>query len=178
MEPQSILRMVIGSGRDGTNMFRCPSCYEEYHHLKSGIARLIPEGDTNTVGWEGRGALVVLDIVGECGSEWSLCVGEHKGNLEVFASLAHSCKDVSPRWVANWPIIIARASQRRPPLGGFLQGSYAIQNPKTNVVTVLVPAKARIYAEILNTKANKDILDAEIRRETGRNVTVRVVSEA
>jgi hypothetical protein len=42
--------------------------------------------------WHGNGALVVLPLWSECGSEWQICVGEHKGDAPIFAQIAKSCQ--------------------------------------------------------------------------------------
>ena len=71
----------------------CPVCLGdsgEFQH--AGEPRVIPGNDSYEAGWPGRGDLIVIPFSGECGHDWELCVGFHKGNNSIFARFDASHK--------------------------------------------------------------------------------------
>lgn len=75
-----------GSGREVV----CPCCGHEYQHF--GQPDLIDSGDDYNAGWGGRGDLIVIPFCGECGSEWDLCFGFHKGVTATFIRVRIDCR--------------------------------------------------------------------------------------
>jgi len=67
--------------RHGTQM-RCPLCGSEYVHLID--TQKVSGNDGYQAGWWGRGDLNILRFEGECGHEFELCFGSHKGNVYTF----------------------------------------------------------------------------------------------
>jgi hypothetical protein len=63
----------------------CPICGYEYVH-PSGV-RYVEGNDNGEAGWHGRGSLMVTSFVGECGHEWDICFGFHKGLMFVFTRI-------------------------------------------------------------------------------------------
>jgi hypothetical protein len=61
----------------------CPACGFEYNHHNG--ARLI-DGEDHYRAWMGRGDLMKVGFIGECGHYWSLCIGFHKGELFLYAT--------------------------------------------------------------------------------------------
>jgi hypothetical protein len=64
---------------------QCPLCKDLYQHLHK--PQMIDGNDNYEAGWPGRGDLVVVPIDGECGHNWELCIGFHKGFAGIFARL-------------------------------------------------------------------------------------------
>jgi hypothetical protein len=42
--------------------------------------------------WHGNGVLAVTPLWSECGSEWEVCIGSHKGDAPMFIRVNKSCK--------------------------------------------------------------------------------------
>ena len=70
----------------------CPVCGFHCNHI----------GEPRTVGgkddyeaWAGRGDLLVIPFSGECGSEWEICFGFHKGESSAFVRVRKSCTEDS-----------------------------------------------------------------------------------
>ena len=64
----------------------CPICGGVYNHVKAPIN--VPGKDdyqARSLGFGGRGDLLVIPFWGECGHRWELCIGEHKGFSFLFA---------------------------------------------------------------------------------------------
>lgn len=70
----------------------CPVCSFEYNHM--GEPRKVC-GNDNHDAWRGRGDLLVIPFNGECGSEWEICFGFHKGNTNTFVRIRKSCSENS-----------------------------------------------------------------------------------
>lgn len=49
-------------------------------------------GDNYEAKWGGRGDLAVIPMWGECGSQWEVCIGFHKGQSRIFVRVSESCK--------------------------------------------------------------------------------------
>jgi hypothetical protein len=64
----------------------CPVCGHENAHLDS--PRFHESGDGHEAGWEGCGDLVEVPVEGECGHNWSVCFGFHKGDVVSFVKVA------------------------------------------------------------------------------------------
>ena len=82
-------------GDDHANIYSmlvCPDCGFEYIHI--GEPRKV-SGNDNYDAWSGRGDLLVIPFSGECGSEWEICFGFHKGNTDVFVRVRQSCSEKS-----------------------------------------------------------------------------------
>lgn len=71
-------------------MLKCPFCGDGYVHAGAPYVERSPSDYGNN--WWGRGQLIRIPFEGECGSEWDLCIGQHKGNEYIFVSLQKSCK--------------------------------------------------------------------------------------
>ena len=72
---------------DGTpTALRCPTCQFEYQRW--GQPRVVQGNDHYEAGWGGQGDLLVVPIKGECGHNWELCIGFHKGISGIFVRVA------------------------------------------------------------------------------------------
>jgi hypothetical protein len=60
----------------------CPVCGFEYQHWAEPFIK--PGNDNYEASWGGRGDLLVIPMRGECGHEWDICIGTHKGYSELF----------------------------------------------------------------------------------------------
>lgn len=72
-----------GSGQ--RNLF-CPICGCINSHVKPPY--LMVDGK-----WHGNGELAVTPMWSECGSEWQVCIGSHKGDAPIFVRVSKSCKN-------------------------------------------------------------------------------------
>lgn len=61
---------------------KCAVCGYEY--VRVVYMREVAGNDNYEAGWCGRGDLNVIGFEGECGHEFELCFGFHKGNVHVF----------------------------------------------------------------------------------------------
>jgi hypothetical protein len=61
--------------------FVCPVCGFEYTQVVD--VALSDRGDYRN-GWDGRGKLLTVHFVGECGHSWDVCMGFHKGFTSIF----------------------------------------------------------------------------------------------
>lgn len=61
----------------------CPICGGDYAH--PGSVRTVSGEDQYAASWPGRGDLTVFHFEGECGHEWEVCFGFHKGKTYAFA---------------------------------------------------------------------------------------------
>lgn len=66
----------------------CPICGEFYNHLK--FQGEVDGEDSYKAGWGGRGDLLILEFVGECGHLWQLLFGFHKGYMAVLVRYVDS----------------------------------------------------------------------------------------
>lgn len=78
-----------------TSHLVCPVCGYEYQHI--GDFHVIHGENAYKAGWGGRGSLYVLSVFGECGCQWELCFGEHKGNIECFTRVIELCRNGGDR---------------------------------------------------------------------------------
>lgn len=67
----------------------CPVCKSTYNHVNPPY--MVRGNDSYESGGHGRGDLSVIPLNGECGSQWEICAGFHKGQTQVFARLLKSC---------------------------------------------------------------------------------------
>lgn len=65
---------------------KCAVCGHEYVHVV--YMREVPGNDNYAAGWWGRGNLNVIGFEGECGHEFEVCFGFHKGNVHVFGRVS------------------------------------------------------------------------------------------
>lgn len=62
----------------------CPVCGGTYSHLMHTETK---EGCDKGLAWQGRGDCHVIEFKGECGHNWALCVGFHKGENFLFMTV-------------------------------------------------------------------------------------------
>jgi hypothetical protein len=62
---------------------QCPVCGFEYNRITN--IEKIKGNDNYKAGWGGRGDLTVIKIRGECGHDWEICFGFHKGQILAFS---------------------------------------------------------------------------------------------
>jgi len=72
---------------------KCPECGHNNQHLLQ--PHFVSGNDNYEAGWNGRGDLVIVPIESECGSNWEICLGFHKGTTSSFVRLGRSCKPKS-----------------------------------------------------------------------------------
>lgn len=77
----------------------CPICGEDYHHL--GEPHTV-SGEDSYKAWAGRGDRLVIPIEGECGHNWSINIGFHKGWNYIWAE-ADVINCINPRSWMTWP---------------------------------------------------------------------------
>jgi hypothetical protein len=70
----------------GNISVKCPVCGSEYVSVSN--MREVSGEDNYKAGWLGRGDLNVIGFSGECGHEFELCFGFHKGNTAAFCRIA------------------------------------------------------------------------------------------
>jgi hypothetical protein len=75
----------VGHGR----LVACPVCGFEYNRVVKPLD--VGSGDDYGV-WKGRGDLWAMELKGECGSEWALCLGFHKGQTFVYCRVFTPCE--------------------------------------------------------------------------------------
>lgn len=49
---------------------------------------VIASGEDSYRAWDGRGDVTAVQMAGECGHNWTLCIGFHKGESFLFVSRA------------------------------------------------------------------------------------------
>lgn len=74
---------------DDLQTVKCPTCV--YTNNQVVTTRTVSGNDNGEAGWPGRGDLTVIELAGECGSRWELCLGFHKGQTAVFVRVVRSC---------------------------------------------------------------------------------------
>ena len=67
----------------------CPVCGFDYNHL--GEPTKQPGNDNYKADWKGRGDLIVIPISAECGCEWEMCFGFHKGQVAASTRVTKTC---------------------------------------------------------------------------------------
>jgi len=67
---------------DGKIELCCPVCSSTYQHMES--PQMSEGHDAHKANWSGRGDLVKIPFSGECGHQWFLCLGFHKGDTLIF----------------------------------------------------------------------------------------------
>jgi hypothetical protein len=83
--------LFSGTGAEIDHSVVCPACGFEY--TRAGTPRVVDGEDDYRAGWGGRGDLIVIPFVGECGHSWELCFGFHKGNTMAFVRDIESAGD-------------------------------------------------------------------------------------
>lgn len=71
-------------GSDQRNLY-CPVCGCINSHVRSPYFMVDEK-------WHGNGELAVTPLWSECGSEWQVCIGSHKGDAPIFVRVSKSCK--------------------------------------------------------------------------------------
>lgn len=61
----------------------CPICNFGYNH--PGKPEVVAGNDNYDTKMGVRGDVIIIPFVGECGHNWELCIGFHKGNTFIFA---------------------------------------------------------------------------------------------
>jgi len=87
---KSLSAHAVGWGNSDASTLICPECGDICNHL--GQPKTIIGNDKYAAGWGGRGDLIVIPIEGECGSNWQICLGFHKGSIAAFTRTIKSCK--------------------------------------------------------------------------------------
>ncbi len=64
----------------------CPVCGHTYTHAAGPVE--VPSHDEYGAAWDGRGDAIAIPISGECGHNWALVLGQHKGETYLFTSRA------------------------------------------------------------------------------------------
>lgn len=85
----SIENEDAGWGNGARNLL-CPVCGGNYNHVKPPYLK--DGGDNYEAKWGGCGDLAVIPMWGECGSQWEVCIGFHKGQSRIFVRVSESCK--------------------------------------------------------------------------------------
>lgn len=72
---------------DGTpTALRCPTC--QFGYQRWGAPQVIKGNDHYEAGWVGQGDLLIVPMKGECGHNWELCIGFHKGISGIFVRVS------------------------------------------------------------------------------------------
>lgn len=98
----------------------CPICHYDYVHPY--FTECIDGGDNYKADWWGRGDLYKIHFWAECGSEFQLCFGYHKGQTFCFYRITTICRDSgsidyheyiqSPEWRKRAEAARVRAGNR------------------------------------------------------------------
>ncbi len=67
----------------------CPVCGDSYTQV---VNQKRIDGEDDYKAWSGRGDCVKVLFHGECGAQWNVCFGFHKGNTAAFVEILHSCE--------------------------------------------------------------------------------------
>jgi hypothetical protein len=73
---------------------RCPCC-DDFYVSVNGDPSTVDGHDSYRAAWGGRGSLLVVPFIGECGSEFDICFGVHKGNTMAFVRVRVDCRLVA-----------------------------------------------------------------------------------
>lgn len=73
------------AGGSGQRNLHCPVCGCINSHVKPPYFMVDEK-------WHGNGELSVTPLWSECGSEWEVCIGSHKGDAPIFVRVRKSCK--------------------------------------------------------------------------------------
>lgn len=73
------------AGGSGQRNLLCPVCNHFNSHVKPPFFMVDEK-------WHGNGVLAVTPMWSECGSEWEVCIGSHKGEAPIFVRITKSCK--------------------------------------------------------------------------------------
>lgn len=74
----------LDGGSDQRNLF-CPVCHCINTHVNAPYLLV-------SSSWHGNGELAVTPLWSECGSEWEVCIGFHKGDAPIFVRVTKSCR--------------------------------------------------------------------------------------
>jgi len=87
---QEELDLPLYQFHDDLTWVRCPECGFDYQKVQLPIQTFSGEDDYKAP-WIGKGDLLVIPFVGECGAEWDLCFGFHKGRTATFLRIKKEC---------------------------------------------------------------------------------------
>ncbi|MCH4811847.1 hypothetical protein [Vreelandella neptunia] len=79
-----ISKEQIAGGSGQRNLY-CPVCKCINSHVKPPFFMVDEK-------WHGNGVLAVTPMWSECGSEWEVCIGSHKGDAPIFIRVTKYCK--------------------------------------------------------------------------------------
>ena len=65
----------------------CPVCGHDFAHTTN--VREVDGGDRYKA-WNGRGKRLSIHVEGECGHEWDICFGLHKGRTSVYCEISEN----------------------------------------------------------------------------------------
>jgi hypothetical protein len=94
IKPLNIVLEISNFGRRENlySLLVCPVCGGENNQI--GQPRTV-KGSDSYEAWDGRGDLMAIPFDGECGSEWEMCFGFHKGSTNAFVRIRKSCTEKS-----------------------------------------------------------------------------------
>lgn len=73
-----------------TSELKCPVCGYDYQDFST--PKIVSDEEAWKANWKGRGSLLIIPMEGECGSQWQICIGFHKGKSKIFTQLVQACK--------------------------------------------------------------------------------------
>jgi hypothetical protein len=73
---------ALWAGEPAVKRLRCPECADTYQGTAA--PQTVTSEDDYSAGWGGRGPVLVVPMVGNCGHAWALCFGFHKGETFAF----------------------------------------------------------------------------------------------
>lgn len=79
------------------NLIRCPVCGHNNSH--TGDAKFLSSDERKA--WDGRGSCITIEFEGECGHEWNLCIGYHKGENFVFNDITKPISNEEQKAIDN-----------------------------------------------------------------------------
>lgn len=85
------LKKIISCGGEPygvSELVVCPVCGDDYTHV---VKNTLIDGKDDYQAWAGRGDCVKVLFGAECGAEWNVCFGFHKGNTSAFLEILRSC---------------------------------------------------------------------------------------
>jgi hypothetical protein len=146
----SVLRTTYWDEREEQySMLVCPDCNFEYTHI--GEPRKV-SGNDNYAAWLGRGDFLVIPFWGECGSEWEICFGFHKGQTDAFVRVRKSCGEES------FLYFIEAINT------GFIKIGRS-NNPERRIIQLSTGSPNQLV--LLGTISGGSVLEAELHRRFG-----------
>lgn len=99
------LSLALENDNDGSwgESLLCPVCGFKYVHFTDPPSDFTPNDDYKA--WEGRGSALRIPMWGECGHEFEIRLGFHKGNMYV---VVENCIEIK-----HGPVLLAEGDQER-----------------------------------------------------------------